>query len=744
LVNVDLQSLSLPAFTERSKRLYDLLIENQDAVVMTPKIPIKNRYLVSLLLGLIAFVIVLLMSGIFKEYFDEWEEKTLDYRFRNRKEIPIYPYISTIGIEQSSLETVGPWPWDRSIHGRMVDLLSDFGASVIFFDIFFPAPSSEAGDAQFIQSVQEAGNVLLASTYELIDHPCFTPREYREFLKQYPKADAILQSLKQEKYNGICIDFNALTPEQWNELGQEAALELLYRAEFVFTSEEEEIKFEALREHVQYPFVARHPEKLWYANRALLSLAPLIQASDGVGHVTLSPDSDGVLRRVPLVIQVSDRLIPHLALLAVMRYLHVPPENVEIVPGKYITLHDARFPETGRVTDIKIPVDERAQLRINFLPSWGAHVFAEVLDSEDDQEMYDYWKKELPGHICTVGYIATGTGDMGPNPYESKFPYALAQAAIMNTILTQNFLYEIGDEVTLGITFVLLLGVSLISPKLSPLRFTLFVFLVIAGYMTTAIVLFNLYGIILKLINPVLIVLVLAYTLITTYWYATEERERKQLRSAFKTYVSRQMLEKILDNPESLKLTGQRKEMTIMFSDVRKFSTLSDKIQPEVIHRLLNMYFSRMTEIAFQYDGFVDKFIGDGLLCFFGDPIPHKDHALRAVQAAIEMQQAVRELGPIIQQELKMDPIVIRIGLNTGYVIVGNMGSAERMEYTVLGSEVNLAQRLESSATPGEVMISENTYQHVKDHIEVRDMGEIQVKGFERYIKVYEVNLPFE
>ena len=186
------------------------------------------------------------------------------------------------------------------------------------------------------------------------------------------------------------------------------------------------------------------------------------------------------------------------------------------------------------------------------------------------------------------------------------------------------------------------------------------------------------------------------------------------------------------------------KEVTIMFSDVRKFSTLSDKIEPEVIHRLLNLYFSQMTQIAFKYDGFVDKFIGDGLLCFFGDPIAHKDHALRAVQTAIEMQQVVRELGPIIQQEFGLDPIVIRIGINTGYVIIGNMGSAERMEYTVLGSEVNLAQRLESSATPGEIMISENTYQHIKDQVKVRDMGEIQVKGFERDVKVYEIELPPE
>ncbi len=712
---------------------------------MAVKIPIKNRYVVTLILGFTAFVIVLIISSALSQYVDEWEEKTLDYRFRNRKNIPLYPYISTIGIEKRSLETVGPWPWDRSLHARMVDLLSSFEVSGMNFDIFFPAPSSKAGDAQFVRAIRKAGNVVLASTFETVDHPCFTPREYQQFLKTYPQTEAAIEPLKSRRGENICIDFNDMTEEQYDVVGPDAIQDIIEHAEFIFSSEEDQQKFEALLHAVDYPFVVAQPDKLWYANQALLSLAPLLDAAAGVGHVVLHPDSDGVLRRVPLVIRVKDRFLPHMTLLAVMRYLQVKPENVEIIPGKHIMLREAHFPEDNRITDLEIPIDERAQLRINFPPSWESYPFVDLLDVENYTEADRAEVKALfQHHIAVIGYIATGTGDMGPTPYESLFPYALAQAAIMNTILTQNFLYEVGDGVNLLITLVLVLGISLIAPKLSPLRFTLFVFFVIAGYVATAIVLFNLYGIILRLISPVLAALVLAYTLITTYWYATEERERKQLRSAFKTYVSRQMLEKILDNPESLKLTGQRKELTIMFSDIRKFSTLSDKISPEAIHRLLNMYFSRMNEIAFQYDGFVDKFIGDGLLCFFGDPIAHEDHALRAVQAAIDMQHAVRELAPIIQQELEIDPIVIRIGLNTGFVIVGNMGSAERMEYTVLGSEVNLAQRLESSATPGQIMISENTHQHIKDHINVRDMGEIQVKGFERDIKVYEVELPFE
>jgi class 3 adenylate cyclase len=204
------------------------------------------------------------------------------------------------------------------------------------------------------------------------------------------------------------------------------------------------------------------------------------------------------------------------------------------------------------------------------------------------------------------------------------------------------------------------------------------------------------------------------------------------------------MLTKILENPKSLALQGQRKELTMLFSDIKSFSTLSDKIEPELIHRLLNLYFSRMTNIVFHYDGFVDKFIGDGLLCFFGDPIPHPDHALRAVRAALEMQQEVRVLALQIQENLRLDPIHIRIGINTGYVIVGNMGSSERMDYTVLGSDVNLAQRLEASARPGHIMISERTYQEIQGKIEARKLDKIIIKGFENPVQVYEVVLPFE
>ena len=362
---------------------------------MAFKIPIKNRYLLSGILGLAAFGLVLFGGFILQRPFAEWEEKTLDYRFRLRNSIPLSPAIINIGIEDGSLEKIGVWPWDRSIHARMVKLLHTLNVALINFDIFFLAHSREPGDSQLITAVQEAGNVILSAPFELRDHPCFTPREYEAFSKKFPRAEDIITVLKTQKGENICVDFNQLSNEQWNALGEEAGLELLSHAEFAFTGEGDREKLEVLLRKFRYPFTIRQQETVWYANRASLPIKELTEAASGFGHVTASPDSDGVFRRVPLIIRVKDQLFPHMALTAILRYLQVKPEDVTIVPGEHILLHNARFPETTTPKDLKIPVDDRLQMRINFPPAWKAHAFADVLEAENDPEAAGVWKKEL-------------------------------------------------------------------------------------------------------------------------------------------------------------------------------------------------------------------------------------------------------------------------------------------------------------------------------------------------------------
>ena len=183
---------------------------------------------------------------------------------------------------------------------------------------------------------------------------------------------------------------------------------------------------------------------------------------------------------------------------------------------------------------------------------------------------------------------------------------------------------------------------------------------------------------------------------------------------------------------------AQKRELTILFSDIREFSRHTSTMEAADVRRLLNEYFEEMIDIVFEHQGTLDKFIGDGLMVFFGDPEPQSDHARRAVKAAIEMQQAARKLARRWADRGDM-PLEIRIGINTGEVIVGNMGSNRRLSYTVLGEPVNLAQRLESAAEPGGILVSARTAELLGDDIELHARPSIRVKGFDRPIEVYDI-----
>jgi len=259
------------------------------------------------------------------------------------------------------------------------------------------------------------------------------------------------------------------------------------------------------------------------------------------------------------------------------------------------------------------------------------------------------------------------------------------------------------------------------------------------GYFLIASGLFLGPGIIINILRPVLVIVFSMFSIVA-YHYFTEEKNKEALRRSFEAYFPPSVVKRIMANPDMITAGGQKKELTILFSDIKSFTTHSSTLSPDEIQKLLNEYFGAMVDIVFKYQGTVDKFIGDGLMVFFGDPEPQADHALRCVQAAIEMQKKTRELKVKWESEGRF-PLKIRIGINTGSVVVGNMGSARRLSYTVLGSDVNLAQRLESNAPVEGIMISHRTYEFVKGHVKTKQMQPILVKGLETPIQVWEVEV---
>jgi adenylate cyclase len=210
------------------------------------------------------------------------------------------------------------------------------------------------------------------------------------------------------------------------------------------------------------------------------------------------------------------------------------------------------------------------------------------------------------------------------------------------------------------------------------------------------------------------------------------------IKRAFTRYVAREVVDEILKDPERLVLTGERREVTVLFCDIRGFTPLSERLDPEGVVLLLNEFYNLMIEMTFKHDGTLDKFLGDGVMCVFGAPIALTDHAMQAVRTALDMQAGIAALSARFILAGR-PPIAVGIGVSAGQVVAGTVGSEDRMEYTAIGDSVNLAARLESIAKPGQILISQQTFAMVDDRVQAKAMGAVRVKGKEEEVEVYEV-----
>jgi adenylate cyclase len=237
-----------------------------------------------------------------------------------------------------------------------------------------------------------------------------------------------------------------------------------------------------------------------------------------------------------------------------------------------------------------------------------------------------------------------------------------------------------------------------------------------------------------------LLTLFSAYISTTVYNYVTVEKEKRRIKGAFRYYVTESVMEEILRRPEKLALGGEEKELSVLFSDIRGFATISEKLPPGVLVGLLNGYLTRMTEVVFRYDGYLDKYIGDAIMAVYGAPVEREDHALSACRTAVEMIASLKGIQ-IEWERAGLPKIDIGIGINTGKMVVGNMGSRKRFNYTVVGDNVNLASRLEGLTKRYEapIIIGEGVYERVKGELLCRELDSVRVKGKEVPTRVYEL-----
>jgi adenylate cyclase len=387
---------------------------------------------------------------------------------------------------------------------------------------------------------------------------------------------------------------------------------------------------------------------------------------------------------------------------------------------------------------IEIPVNERGEMFINYYGPQHTFPYYSVVDILDGK----IGKEELAGKMVLIGSSAIAIEDFRPTPFEEVFPGIEIHATVIDNILNDRYLRAPKFPVFfIDILSVLLIGLILLFaiPGLGALSGSLF-FAMLLG--TTVAIHYYLFSSLLLTTHlaPALIQLVLCSPALFLSRFFMEEKEKKYIRGAFGRYMSPHVIEQLVNDPSKLKLGGERRELTAFFSDLAGFSSISEKMQPGDLVHLLNMYLAEMTNILLKYEGTLDKYEGDLIMAFWGAPLDDARHAEKCCRVALEMQGRLKELRTKWAEE-GIPQLYARMGINTGPMVVGNMGSETRMDYTIMGDEVNLAARLEGvNKTYGtEIIISQATLDQCGDIFQVRELDSIQVVGKEQAVIIYEL-----
>jgi len=349
------------------------------------------------------------------------------------------------------------------------------------------------------------------------------------------------------------------------------------------------------------------------------------------------------------------------------------------------------------------------------------------------------YPEDFRDKVFFYGLTAAGTWDLNPMPYMDRYPMLGLHANAFNTILQADFIKQLTHFENIIIMLILGILIGLIVPVFRPITGAVIMAIFSVGYLVLAQYLFQSHGLWIDLLGPVAI-LIFGYTSATVYNFFSEEQEKKMIRGIFSRYVTKSVVDELIKNPEMVKLGGEKKELTVFFSDVAGFTTISEQLTPEELVALLNEYLTAMTHIVLRYDGMIDKYEGDAIMAVFGAPIFYADHATRACYVSLDMQKELIGLRKKWKQEGKPE-LYVRIGLNTGPMVIGNMGAMDRLDYTVMGDSVNLGARLEGANKQygTYIMISEFTYEKCKDDVEVRFLDMLRVKGKHLPVTVYEV-----
>ena len=627
---------------------------------------------------------------------DTVELKTYDWRLsRTARPEKARKDIALVEIDERSLRNLQPnagrWPWPRVVHAELIDYLTRGHAKVIAYDVDFAEPDTRTGfkygesvisgtesDRDLAASIAHAGNVILLAdaTYEAQEGV------------SAPMADS-----------GLHLDSSGVTE----------------------------------RRVVFPPF------------RAISDVAA------GLGHNLFVLDADGPLRHGVPFVRSGRLVLPSLGVVAALRAGGIAAADVRANDG-FVDIGTRKMPQEWRRVSSSSGTTDYQWALINFrgpafLPGstsrpYASYSFWDLLYSEEQiraRVTPDIDPSVFRDKTVFVGVTAAGLFDVFETPFSGgKMPGIQVQAAVADDILSNRFMRPASRTTTAAGVIAGGLAVGLLATIVPPwwagaaTLATMSLFIALAMRVFAA-------GYWLNVTQPALAGALALFGGVA-YQYLVEGREKRKMKKLFGQYVSKDVYDQLVENPALARLGGQRREMTVLFSDIRGFTTVSERGQPEEIVALLNEYFTRMVDIVFRHKGTLDKFVGDMVMALFGAPLDDPDHADHAVEAALEMVEALQQLNAGWKAHGRPE-LDIGIGINTGPMIAGNIGSEAIMSYTVIGDAVNLGSRLESlnKQYGTRIIISDATRARVTRPYRFRPLGDVVVKGKSRPVAIFEV-----
>ena len=457
-------------------------------------------------------------------------------------------------------------------------------------------------------------------------------------------------------------------------------------------------------------------------------LIDLYNNSAGLGFVNFLPDDDNAIRNMPLLLNFANQAYPSFALAVVMKFAGISNREVTVELGRGVRLGNSD-------KALQIPIDEQGRTIINYMGNKRTFRYISY---------YDVFAQRVPAEmfqdrIVLVGTSAPGLADLRPVPFESAFPGVEVHANVIYSILTQDFITRQSRTVSIVVMLIFAMIAGVITMIWSPWLGILFVILLSGGYIALTTWIFFARSAWVPQVQPMLSFFI-AFISVMMYRFLSEERQKQQIKGMFVHYASELIVNELIRDPSKLKLGGDKKFATAFFSDIKDFTTVSEKLSPEHLITQLNEYLSAMTDVVLEYGGYLDKYEGDAIVAVFGVPVDQPDHAERACLAALEMQRILVDLRKKWVAE-KRPPFEVRIGLNSGEMIAGNIGGKNRFNYTVISDSVNLASRLEGANKMygTKIMLGEETYNLAKNQIVARELDFLRVKGKSKPVRVYEL-----